>query len=441
MTGVSRGVVIFCVCIVVFLIFPVVALEPAWQYSEPGTDIGGVAVSSNGSSIAVAAGKVWFFSNEGKILAKEPYGDLVAMTPDGSAVATSYSSTVYLFKNNTENNVAAPMKKIWENSIINSVISLEISDDGSTIALSTDGAGFLLYGADGSLLEYNKSHYSVVGVSANGRYAAGLSQFGLTSFSKSRKYVNKSYDLYLGSMPDVMALSSRGDYCVFNDDQRIISVRSNGSEIWHARATGDVMSLAMTPDGKTIIIGTDNGHIDKFDTKGNLSWSYDTQPNNKNYASVPGVAVSDNGANIAAGTAMGEVLLLNGRGDLQWSNQTNDHIHHIAMSSDGSITVAAGEHTIYAFTTQSRDSAKQTVVSRTYTPKITLETPAVPDTVQDSFESEPVVAPTTPKAEVTAIVTSPPQQYSVIITEQKSPPSPIIVLAALAILILIRKRG
>lgn len=440
MVCVNRFVLIACAGLVLFLILPVTAIEPSWQYSDSGADIGGVAISSDGSSIAVAAGKVWFFSKDGKLLAKEAYGDLLAMTPNGSSVVTAYSSTVYFFKRNTDDATAAPMKKVWENSLINSVIALDISDDGSAIALSTDGAGLIVYSADGSLQEYNKSHYSAVAVSTNGRYVAGLSQFGLTSFSKSRRYVNKSYDLYLGSMPDVMALSSRGDYCVFNDDQRLISVRSNGSEIWHARATGDVMSLAMTPDGKAIIIGTNNGHIDKFDEKGNLSWSYDTQPKNKNYASVPGVAISDNGANIAAGTAGGEILLLNTRGDLQWSNQTTDHIDHVAISADGSITVAAGEHTVYAFVTQSRDSAKKASVSKTYTPKATTVTPGVVDTLVESFESEPVVSPAPTEPSFTDITTSPPEQYSVIITEQKSPPSLVVGLMALVILMLLRKK-
>ena len=439
MVRVSRLVLIASVCIVVFLVLPVAAIEPAWQYSDSGADIGGVAISSDGSSIAVAAGKVWFFSKDGKLLAREPYGNLLAMTPNGSTVATSYFSTFYLFKNNTEKNDAAPMKNVWENSLINSVISLDISDDGSTIAMSTDGAGLLIYSADGTLLEYNKSHYSVVGASANGKYVAGLSQFGLTSFTKSRRYVNKSYDLYLGSMPDVMALSSKGDYCVFNDDQRILRVRSNGSEIWHTRATGDVMSLAMTPDGKAIIIGTDNGHIDKFDEKGNFSWSYDTHPKNKNYASVPGVAVSDNGANIAAGTAGGEILLLNTRGDLQWVNQTNDHIHHVAISADGTITIATGEDTVYAFTTQSRDSAK-TTVSRTNSSQKTTGTPGIVDTIPESFESDVVVSPT-PLAAAVPVITSPPTQFSVVITAEQSPPSVIAGFAALAILVLCRKRG
>ncbi|HNX16786.1 MAG TPA: PQQ-binding-like beta-propeller repeat protein [Methanoregula sp.] len=436
MVRINRLFLIASVCFVVFLIHPVFAIEPAWNYSEPNADIGSVAVSSDGSSIAVAAGRIWLFSNDGRLLAKEPYGNLLAMTPNGSALATSYFSTVYLFKNNTEKTDTAPMKKVWETSIVNNVISLDISDDGSTIAMSTDGAGLLIYAADGSVLEYNKSHYSVVGVSANGKYVAGLSQFGLTSFSGSKKYGNKSYDLSLGSMPDFMVLPSKGDYCVFNDDQRILRVRSNGTEIWHARATGDVMSLAMTPDGKSIIIGTDNGHIDKFDDKGNLSWSYNTNPKNKNYASVPGVAVSDNGANIAAGTAGGEVLLLNSRGELQWSNQTDDHIHHIAMSAEGSVAVAAGEHTVYAFTAQSRNTAKTATVSKTNTPKITPVTPGITDTVSDTFEIDTVVSPTSTEDAVTTIVTSPPQQYSVIITEQ-SPPSPVVGLAALALAVLV----
>ena len=61
---------------------PVYALEPIWTYSSPGTSIGGVTVSADGSAIAVGAEKIWLFSKNGELLAKEPYGEQVLLYPE-----------------------------------------------------------------------------------------------------------------------------------------------------------------------------------------------------------------------------------------------------------------------------------------------------------------------------------------------------------------------
>ena len=53
------------------------AIEPAWIYPINGVEIGNIAVSSDGSTIIVAAGNLWFFSKNGTLLKKEPYAQKV----------------------------------------------------------------------------------------------------------------------------------------------------------------------------------------------------------------------------------------------------------------------------------------------------------------------------------------------------------------------------
>ena len=66
-----------------------------------------------------------------------------------------------------------------------------------------------------------------------------------------------------------------GSIAVFNDDQRVRSVFINNKTLrWTTRASGDVTSLAMTPSGSAILVGTDNGNADLFDEYGNITWSY-----------------------------------------------------------------------------------------------------------------------------------------------------------------------
>ena len=79
---------IFAIFIGVLLQIPCVqAVEPAWNYSRAGTEIGGVAVSPDGDLIAVGAGRVLFFARNGTLLAEEPFGRDVRMTADGKYTA------------------------------------------------------------------------------------------------------------------------------------------------------------------------------------------------------------------------------------------------------------------------------------------------------------------------------------------------------------------
>jgi outer membrane protein assembly factor BamB len=186
----------------------------------------------------------------------------------------------------------------------------------------------------------------------------------------------------------------------------------------------------MTPSGLVVIVGTDNGHIDKFNETGTRIWTYDTNPQIKNYAAVPSVAVSDEGEYIVAGTLGGQILLMNSEGELLWSsNQTHDHIHHVAMSANGAFILATGEETVYAFTTRYQDF-NQAPASGTNTQQSTLETP---ETVFEDPASSSADSPAAPP-----VITSPPNEYSVIVTQQ-SPLSQGACLAALLILVIWRK--
>jgi hypothetical protein len=85
-----------------FLVFaPVHAIEPVWTYSLPGNQIGGVAVSADGSVVAVGAEKVLLLSKNGELLANEPFGYQVKMTPDGKHLLSAYGPTVYFFERNS----------------------------------------------------------------------------------------------------------------------------------------------------------------------------------------------------------------------------------------------------------------------------------------------------------------------------------------------------
>ena len=115
---------------------PAYALEPIWTYSSPGASIGGVTVSADGSAIAVGAEKIWLFSKNGELLAKEPYGEQVLFTPDGVHLLSSYGSTLYFFERNA---TKSSFQKKWDYELPGRVRSIDMSDDGKIIAAAARG--------------------------------------------------------------------------------------------------------------------------------------------------------------------------------------------------------------------------------------------------------------------------------------------------------------
>jgi WD40 repeat protein len=191
----------------------------------------------------------------------------------------------------------------------------------------------------------------------------------------------------------------------------------------------------MIPSGKKILVGTQNGNVDLFDDKGNRSWSYATNPAGTTIVGVREVALSTDGKIAAAGTYEGKIVVLDATGKELWANMTKDHINHIAMSGDGSLVVATGDETVYAFSTSSQPL--QTIRS----PQITT-TPVQ----QKNVTTIPVTTATKKSATTdssTRAITSEPTPYSVIRTATQSEGSAIIpFLGVIAVVLLIvRRRG
>ena len=88
---------------------------------------------------------------------------------------------------------------------------------------------------------------------------------------------------------------------------------------------------------------------------------------------VEGVALSNDGKIAVAGTYDGKIVALDSAGKQMWTYQTHDRIYHIAMSGDGSLIIATGEETVYAFS----PSAASSPVSRTTVPGTTPGNPEV----------------------------------------------------------------
>ncbi|MFY9800936.1 MAG: PQQ-binding-like beta-propeller repeat protein, partial [Methanoregula sp.] len=408
---------------------PVSAIDPLWTYSTQGAKIGGVAVSSDGSGIAVGAEKVLLVSKNGELLAKEAYGDQVLFTPNGANLLTSYGSSVYFFVRNA---TQSPLNKKWDYELPDKVRSIDISDDGTIIVAAGESGGTYVFSGTGKMTGSNANYSAVLRVSSNGQRILGASAGSLCRYSSTG--TGYCYDnVSMVSQPDVMEMPGSGGTVIFNDDQQLVAVNTyNGAERWKKRATSDITALAMISSGTKILVGTMNGNIDLFDDKGNLSWTFATNPGGRTGIGVREVALSRDGKIAAAGTYEGKTVALDAAGHELWSNVTKDHINHIAMSGDGSLVIAAGEETVYAFsssaqyrpaTLSSQETAHAAQNISTLVPATTLP--------QTSGEMTRSATPATRPVSTT---------YSVIRTATQSPvPALIPLLGLLGAAFVLRK--
>ena len=422
---------LFIILAVLLSVLPVHAMDAIWTYSTAGTKIESVSVSADGSAIAVGAEKVLLFSKNGELLAKEPYGDKVLITPNGGYLLSSFGSSLYFFQRDA---TKSSFQKKWDYELPMRVRSIDMSDDGKIIVASSESRGTYIFSSAGKLTGGNGNYSALVRVSPDGQRILGASTLALCRYSSTGTgtcFENAS----IGSVPDVMEMTGGGATVVFNDDQRLLSVAtSNGVKRWNARATADITALAMIPSGSKILVGTQNGNVDLFDDKGNRSWSYATNPAGSPGSGVKEVALSTDGKIAAAGTYEGTVVVLDAGSNLLWSNVTKDHISHIAMSGDGSLVIAAGDETVYAFSSSSQP-IPTVRSSQVTTGPVQQKNTSIPATTAPQKTAE--TSRSTPRE-----ITSVPTTYSVIRTATQGPVSPVIPLLGVlgAVYVFLKRR-
>ncbi len=433
------SVVLVVLVIITFVVLPAGAREPDWNYSTVETEIGSVAVSPDGSLIVVGAERVLFFSRDGTLLGKEPYGTSVLMSADGKYTASVYFATLYFFKNPVPGGPADQQMrvKLWERELTEQVYSLDMSRDGSLIVGQTLKRGIFVINTRTSTVEGNNSRIiSMIKISPDGSRIIGISRSEIQSYTLSGRLTHTA-DLTTFSAPHTVLLPLNGTFVVFNDGQMIRCVHSyNATELWRGQVTGYITTLSMTPDGSAVIAGTANGNIEKLDGRGNYVWKYASNQDNRQDATVTCTAMSDKGSLIAAGTQDGKILFLNAKGELTGSHLVKEYIRHIAVSADGSMVVAATDTTLYAFA-QDLSSGSQpvtTILSPSRTTPV-VQSPRTP------AKTQVPVSPPLPERTSPGTITELPMTYSVNRTATQSPVSILTLFGSfLLLLVLIRKR-
>jgi hypothetical protein len=237
------------------------ALEPAWNYTRAGSEIGGIAVSPDGDLVAAGAGRVLFFAQNGTLLAEAPFGSDVRMTADGKYTASYYASTLYYFQNPLPSGSADQQTavKLWDYALPDPIGSFDMNRDGSLIAGQTIRMNLFIMDTKARIGRGNtKVTDSVIKISGSG--VIGISEEKIHTYSKTGN-LTRTTNLTINWELRFLVLPS-GSIAVFSDGQAIRSVNiHDGKERWNRQVSGAVTALSMTPGGSLIEAGTETGNI------------------------------------------------------------------------------------------------------------------------------------------------------------------------------------
>jgi WD40 repeat protein len=285
--------------------------------------------------------------------------------------------------------------------------------------VTTQGLGIFFITTTTQEIASNDASFNAI-TRIYGSRIVGISSDSFRLYSRNGK-ISQSYNLKSTNNPDFMFLSQSVPLMVFNDGTWIHSYDlSLGTELWRARPSGTLSSLAMTPSGSFVVAGTENGNILRYNDKGNLTWSYSSGKADSPMEAISQLAVSKDGGLVAAATREGNVLLLNMRGTLLGSYRLQEPIRSIALSQDGSILLVASDTNLYAFITgYTATPGTSATVSKTPAPGSQNTTGKNVTPYQD-LTRRPVI-PSWTKASTPAAITAIPTEYSIIRTPTQSP--------------------
>jgi WD40 repeat protein len=124
---------------------------------------------------------------------------------------------------------------------------------------------------------------------------------------------------------------------------------SSGNIIWTREPSGDnkaVWSVAISDNGKYIVMGSSNDNAYLYDRGGSLLWEYQTGILGWGGSDIDGVGISNDGTYIVIGDGNGDIHLLNTNGQRKWKYSTGERITFggIGISGDGKYIAALSDY-------------------------------------------------------------------------------------------------
>ena len=327
---------IFGILLLVCITIPVAqAVEPLWIVNaSPGLDLTGVTISADGSTIIAGGDQLIAISRDGKKLWSGWAGELIEMSRDGRYIVTSLGSSVWLFD--------AQGTNLWDHSIGEPVTDISLTPDGLIVAAGGGSVVKSWYNSGAGLGSNTTNTVKHLRISPAKDQIVVTTERALRSFNLS--YVPFWDDEEVSS--DLIEISADGTHLVTAGGNWIWFYHGSGTRIWDRHIQGgNILSLAYSRDGSTIVTGQDDNTITVLDQDGNVLWTAQAG------FWVMSVAVSDNGSVIVAGSMDKKLYIFDREGTLLGTFQATGMIksRSVGVSGDGSRIVMVDGTSVYGF--------------------------------------------------------------------------------------------
>jgi len=354
--------------------------EPLWSTYTAQSYIGSVAISSNGSYIAVGSSdkKVYLLSSSGSVLWSKntnQYVVSVAISSDGNYVAAGTYDSGFPGDSGSIRWYSQSGQDVW-GCYGGSVRSVAISSDGSYIAAGvgySGGSGLVyLFSRGSGVPQWSYSSSSPiwsVSISSDGQYiVAGDADSKVYLFGRSSSTPLWTSTVYSGKTAVwTTAISSNGDYIVAGDANGKVHLfsRSDNTPIWSYSTGSLVNSVAISQFGDYIAAGANDGKIYAFAMYSSSPlWSYQaggTSP------SIESVSISADGSYIVAGSSNKEVYSFSRTSSTpQWTYGNTYSASSVVISSDGKYVASSDYFYIRLFARGNAPSLSSGSVSPSY---------------------------------------------------------------------------
>ena len=314
------------------------AVEPLWIVNtSPGLELNTVAISGDGSLIVAGGDQLVAVSFNGTKLWSGWSSELLELSQDGRFIVTSLGSTVRVFDSRG--------LKLWDQSIIVPVTDISITPDGALIAASGGSVVQSWYNSGAGLGHNTTNQVKHIRISPAKDQIVVTTDRALRSFNLS--YVPFWSDEDVQS--DLLEISADGSGIVTTNGNRVVLYHGSGTLLWDRHVPGgNILALAYSRDGSTIVAGRDDNSVTVLDRNGNNLWSA------KAGFWVTSVGVSDTGSVIVAGSMDKKLYIFDRTGTLLGIFQAPGMIKYQAagVSGDGSRIVAVDGTNIYGFSSE-----------------------------------------------------------------------------------------
>jgi WD40 repeat protein len=311
------------------------AVDPLWTIpAASGDELSTVVISQDGTIIIAGGDQLIAISPMGNKLWSGWSGTTLAISRDGGYIVTSQGQTVRLFSRQGI--------MLWDQSLGDTVTDVSISPDAGIIVAGGGKYVQAWYNSGSGLGSNTTETVQDIQISpAKDQIIVGTAT-ALRSFNLS--YVPNWYDDKSG--PAMIAISGDGTGIAIPNGNHIRMYHGSGTLLWdRAFAGGNIISLAYSRDGSTIVAGRDDTTVLGIDREGNLLWTGNAGQ------WVTSVGVSDDGSTIATGSIDNQIHIYNRQGMLLGTAKTKNPVkaRSVGVSGDGTLIVAADSSNVYGF--------------------------------------------------------------------------------------------